>query len=200
MNRTLTLSAMAALALGATACQQQGTTVSENQPQAEELNVSDEPGVENMTASSAVPTAPAFAAAAAGSDLFEIESGKLAQAKGSSAGVKRFGAELVSEHTKSSNELKAAVARLQPPVALPTAPPIELQTKLQTLQGLSGEAFDRQFIADQTVSHKQTLTALNGYIASGDNPALREWAQRASGMVQKHLQQLDRMSTGNASQ
>ena len=47
---------------------------------------------------------------------------------------------------------------------------------------------------------KQTLTALNGYIASGDNPALREWAQRATGMVQKHLQQLDRMSTGNASQ
>ena len=200
MNRTLTLSAMAALALGATACQQQGTTVSENQPQAEELNVADEPGVENMTASSAVPPAPAFAATAAGSDLFEIESGKLAQAKGSSAGVKRFGAELVSEHTKSSNELKAAVARIQPPVALPTAPPIELQTKLQTLQGLSGEAFDKQFIADQIVSHKQTLTALNGYIAGGDNPALREWARRSTGMVQKHLQQLDRMSTGNASQ
>jgi putative membrane protein len=200
MNRIPTLTALAALTLSATACKQSSTTASQNQPQAEELNVADEPGVENMTAGAGATTPAAFAATAAESDLFEIEAGKLAEAKGSSAGVKRFGAELVSEHTKSSNELKAAVARLQPPVALPTAPPVELQTRLQTLQGLSGEAFDRQFIADQIVSHKQTLTAVNGYIASGDNPALREWARRSTGMVQKHLQQLDRMSTGNASQ
>lgn len=198
MTRTLSLTALAALTLGTAACKESGTTASQNQPQAAELNVADEPGVENMPASAAAPAPAAFAATAAGSDLFEIAADKLAQAKGASASVKSFGAELVDEHGKSSAELKAALAKVQPPIALPTAPPPDLQAKLQALQGLSGDAFDKQFIADQIASHQQALAAVNGYIASGDNPALREWARRATGMVQKHLQQLNRMSGNSA--
>ena len=195
MTRFVVFASVAALSLAAAACKEPDLTASQNEPQAAELNTPDDPGVANMAAPAGAPTAaPQFAAQAAGSDLFEIASGKLAQQKGESAGVKRFGEQLVEEHTKSSNELKAALAGVQPAIALPSAPPTELQARLQALQGLSGEQFDQRFIADQIASHQQTLAAVNGYIASGDNPALRDWARKATGVIQKHLQQLNRMS------
>jgi len=199
MIRTATLASVAALSLAAAACKEPTTTVTQNQPQAAELNSPDDPAIANLGANAAAPAgvptaAPQFAALAAGSDLFEIASGRLAQEKGSSTGVRNFGEQLVEEHTKSSNEMKAALANVRPPIPLPSAPPAELQAKLQALQGLSGEAFDRQFIVDQIASHQQTLAAVNGYIASGDNPALRDWARKTTGVIQKHLQQLNRMS------
>ena len=192
MKTLATLSAVA-LALGAAACKQEGTSVSANQPQTADQAVSDEPGVANLGGNAAVAGAPMtaqqFAETAAGSDLFEIESGKLAQQKGSSSAVKGFGNMLVEEHTKSSTELKAAAAKL-PGIALPVVPPPELQARLDALKGLSGEAFDRQFIADQTASHQQTLAALNAYVATGDAPPLKEHASKATGVVQKHLNEL----------
>jgi putative membrane protein len=199
MIRFALLASVAALSLTAAACKETTSTVTQNQPQAEEMNVPDDPGVANLSGSAAPAgaptTAPEFAALAAGSDLFEIASGKLAQAKGGSD-VKSFGAQLVEEHTKSSNEMKAALAHVRPAIPLPSAPPAELQARLQALQGLSGDAFDRQFIADQIASHQQSLAAINGYIAAGDNPALRDWARKATGTIQKHLQQLNRMTQG----
>jgi len=196
MTRFAMLASVAALSLAAAACKESTTTVSQNEPQAAELNVPDDPPVANLGAAApaGATTTPQFVALAAQSDQFEIASGKLAQARGESSGVKNFGAQLVEEHTKSSNELKAALAGVRPPVAPPGGPPAELAARLQALQGLSGEEFDRRFIADQIASHQQTLAAVNAYIASGDNPAVRDWARKATGVIQKHLQQLNRMS------
>lgn len=194
MHRIMTVAAAAALALGTAACKQEGTTVSNNVSGS--TDQTDEPGVANLGAAAA----PAgmqmdpqqFAETAAGSDLFEIQSGKLAQQKGSSAAVKSFGGMLVDEHTKSSNELKAAAAKV-PGIALPMLPPPPLQARIDALEGLQGEAFDRQFIADQIASHQQTLAALNAYAASGTAQPLKEHAARATGVVQKHLNELNQL-------
>ena len=48
--------------------------------------------------------------ATAASDMYEIESGKLAQTKATAPEVKAFGAMLVTDHGKSSADLKAAAA------------------------------------------------------------------------------------------
>nr|WP_294170001.1 DUF4142 domain-containing protein [uncultured Sphingomonas sp.] len=195
MTGKMTLAAVTALALGAVACKQEGTTVSNNVSGS--TDQTDEPGVANLGANAAAPggmqmNPQQFAETAAGSDLFEIATGKLAQQKGSSAAVKSFGGMLVDEHTKSSNELKAAAAKV-PGVALPVVPPPQLQARIDALNGLSGEAFDRQFIADQTASHQQTLTALNAYAATGTAQPLKEHAARATGVVQKHLNELNQL-------
>lgn len=194
MTRLMSLAAVAALALGAAACKQEGTTVSNNVSGS--TDQTDEPGVANLGANAAPGgmrmNAQQFAEAAAGSDLFEIATGKLAQQKGLSAAVKSLGATLVDEHTKASNELKAAAAKV-PGVALPVVPPPALQARIDALKGLQGEAFDRQFLADQIASHQQTLTALNAYAATGEAQPLKEHAAKATGVVQQHLNELNRM-------
>ena len=189
------LTIAAVLALGLAACQQPDTTVSNNQTQGQ----TDEAVVENL--GNAMPQAPGtvmpaaeFAATAAGRDLFEIASGRLAQQKGQSDAVKSMGEMLVEEHTKSSNELKTMLQGVTPPVALPTGPPPELQARIDALAALQGEEFDKQWVSEQIAVHQQTLAELNGYIAKGDSSTLKDWASRATGVVQKHLNELNQLN------
>lgn len=197
MTRIMTLAALGALALGTAACKQDATTVSNNVAGTPDGGT-DEPGVANLGASAAAPAGMAMSAqqfvdTAAGSDLFEIATGRLAQQRGSAAEIKAFGGMLVDEHEKASTELKAAAAKVSG-VAVPLVPPPELQARIDALRGLQGEAFDRQFIADQIAAHRQTLAALNAYAASGEAQPLKQHAARDSGVVQKHLNELKQLN------
>lgn len=182
------------LSIGLTACEQPGTSVSNNVAGTPDGG-SDEPGVENLGATAAPPAAPQspaeFVTALAASDLFEIEAGKLAQQKGQSDQVKGWGRMLVEEHTKASNELETILAGSNPQVTPPTTLPPDLQARLQQLQGLSGAEFDQRWLAEQTASHQQTLALLNGYLATAQPGPLKDHAAKATGTVQKHLNEFN---------
>src|SRR4051812_29873897 len=51
-------------------------------------------------------TTKGFVTAAATSDMYEVEAGKIAQERGQSAGVKDFGAQMVKAHTGTTEKLK----------------------------------------------------------------------------------------------
>jgi putative membrane protein len=175
-------------------CEQPGTTVTNNVSGTPDGGA-DEPGMENLTAS-AGPVysgqSPAqFVNALAASDLFEIQSGKLAQQKGQSAEVRGFGAMLVDEHTKASGELLALLGRSNPPITPPAVLPPDLQAKLQQLALLSGDQFDQRWLAEQTASHQQTLALVNGFLATAQPGPLKDHAAKATGIVQKHLNEFN---------
>src|SRR5438477_5349180 len=65
----------------------------------------------------------------AAGDHFEIQGGKLAQAKGASAAVKKLGARLVKDHSKSLKELQKVAAKLH--VTLPASPEPPMQWELK---------------------------------------------------------------------
>jgi putative membrane protein len=132
-----------------------------------------------------------FAAAVAASDLFEIESGKLAQERAASADVKAFGKQLVADHTKSTAELKAAAAKASPPVTLMPALDAEKQSMLDQLKAAKGADFDRLFIDQQTKAHQRALNLLQNYGGDGDQDGLRSFASGASKVVQSHLDHLN---------
>ena len=142
----------------------------------------------NMAAM-APTTAAGFATAIAASDMFEIESGKLAQANGTSEAVKSFGAMLVADHTKSSTELKAAAASASPAVTVPATLPPEQQAKLDALKAAKGADFDRLFGEQQVAAHQMALDTLRGYAAGGDNEGLKTFAAKTATVVEAHLKQ-----------
>src|SRR5438309_962383 len=78
------------------------------------------------------PSTPDFVKEAAISDLFEIESSKLAVDKGDEA-TKAFAQQMITDHTKTSSELKAAVAG-DPKDPIPTAVDSSHQSKLDKLR------------------------------------------------------------------
>jgi putative membrane protein len=138
--------------------------------------------------------AQTFANTVAGSDLFEIQSGKLAEARASSPQLKAFAAQLVADHSNSSAMLKAAAADANPPLSIPAALPPDLQSALGSLAGAKPQDFDAGFIDTQIQGHKKALEVLTQYAKEGGSPALRQFALKAIPVVQSHLAKLNGMN------
>lgn len=146
----------------------------------------------NMAGTDMAPmTAAAFVAAAAATDMYEIESGKLAQSMATMEECKKLGSKLVADHTKSSADLKAAAAAAS--VTVPAAMPAEQQAMIDALKAAKGPAFDKLFLEQQKEAHRKALATLNSYAAGGDVPSLKEFAGKTAPVVKRHLDMLESM-------
>jgi predicted outer membrane protein len=67
------------------------------------------------------PSTPDFVQQVAMSDLYEVDAGKIAAAKGQSDAVKQFGQHMVEAHAQTTAELKGVVEAEKIDVALPTS-------------------------------------------------------------------------------
>lgn len=132
-------------------------------------------------------TAQGFVNAAAASDKFEIESSKLAQTASSSAAIKKFANQMISAHTGSTLKLKGTLAGMSPPLTPDDTLAADQQQKLDSLKGLKGAAFDSAYASAQQEAHQKTLDTLKTYVASGDNPALKAFANGLIPTVTAHL-------------
>lgn len=130
-----------------------------------------------------------FANAAAASDLFEIRSSQLAARQARSAEVKSYAAMLIAEHTKSTNDLRAAAAQGTPAVTLAPALTAEQEANLTALAAAQGPAFDTLYAQVQVPAHENALATLRGYAERGDQAALRAFAAKTAPVVEKHLEQ-----------
>lgn len=193
MNKLLLAAAAGTLALSA--CKQEGTSISNNQTQ----GMTDEARVENRTVTAdsnlsmeAMASADqAYVQNAAASDQFEIETSRLALEKATLPSLKTYAQMMIDEHSKSTNELKAACC--QNGIAIPAALPADKQAKVDALRGLSGAAFDRQYLADQRAGHQDTLAKVNAYLAAAPAGPLKDHAAKVTGVVQKHLNSLEKI-------
>jgi putative membrane protein len=143
-------------------------------------------GAANDTAASPL-TAQGFANAAAASDRFEIESSQLAATNGSSAAVKKFATQMIAAHTASTAKLKSTLATQTPAITPDDTLNPEQQATLDSLKGQTGAAFDSAYAAAQVDAHTKALDALKNYSASGDNAALKGFADGLIPTVTSHL-------------
>lgn len=133
---------------------------------------------------------------AAMSDMFEIESGNLALERASADNTRSFAQMMVADHTASTRDLRAAVDRSGMQATLPTSLDAEHQARLDRLRNLQGEEFDREYMSQQMMAHRDALALHQGYAQNGDDAALREFAQQAVPVVQRHHDRLQREGAG----
>lgn len=185
MRYSIFLSAAAALALAA--CAQTETTEETAATETAETTAG-EPAATGAMAESAPGTAAGaqgFVDQAAASDMFEIEAGKLAQQKGTDPAIKAFGAMMVSEHTKSTADLKTAASEAGGLTVAPKLNPKQ-QSDFTALQGASGN-FDALYKQQQVAAHEAALALLQAQAASGDAAPLKAFAAKTAPVVEKHL-------------
>ncbi|WP_165842898.1 DUF4142 domain-containing protein [Phenylobacterium deserti] len=176
--RTIYLAATAACALSLAAC-------ASDMQSASSASAMGSPA--SAAAAAAAPTtATAFIAEAARSDMYEIQSSQLAQSKGSSQAVKDFAAQMIRDHTNSTQIVMAAAqqAGMNPP-----PPPLDARRAgmIRQLQGASGAAFDRMYLQQQLMAHQEALALHSGYAQNGDTPQLKAAAAQIAPIVQQHL-------------
>ncbi len=123
------------------------------------------------------PSTQDFVTKAAISDMAEIESSKLAVAKGD-AKDKAFAEKMIKDHTETSNELKQLVTSGKVKVNLPTAMDTAHQSNIDKLKGLSGAEFKKAYDGMQVSAHKDAVALFERYAKSGDNADLKAFARR----------------------
>jgi putative membrane protein len=133
------------------------------------------------------PSTADFVKQVAISDMFEIESNKLAQQKGNAA-EKTFASQMVTDHTKTSTELKGLVSGGKVKAELPMAIDSAHQSKLDKLKAASGEEFSSDFNSMQVSAHKDAVSLFERYAKGGDNADLKDWVGKALPALKHHLE------------
>jgi putative membrane protein len=131
------------------------------------------------------PTTNDFVQEAAISDMFEIQSSKVASTK-LSGPEKNFADQMVTDHTKTSAELSAGATGANVPI--PTAMDSSHQKMLDKLNSLSGDDFRKQYFGDQVSAHKDAVSLFERYGKGGDNPKLKDWASTTLPTLKHHLE------------
>jgi putative membrane protein len=135
-----------------------------------------------------------FYAKAAAGGMAEVETGKLAQAKGHSAAVRDFGEMMVRDHSRANDKLKQIAGRKK--IELPTEPDAKHKAKKQELEAASGATFDSAYIQAQVADHEATESLLKQQIESGTDAEAKAWARESLPTVTAHLQRARALASG----
>ena len=133
-----------------------------------------------------VTKAANFVTLVAASDMFEIQSSKIALQRSTNPDVKRFAQMMIDAHTKTTAALTRLVAG-QSNLSLPTALPSDLQSKLDQLGSVSPADFDSAYLNDQVDGHQSALNVFQRYAKDGDLEPLKQFAASTAPVIQQHL-------------
>lgn len=118
-------------------------------------------------------------------DLAEVEAGKLAQQKASSAEVKKFSQHMVDEHGKGMKEGES-LARSKGQ-EMPKSPAKKHQAAMKKLQGLSGDEFDRAYMKQMVQDHQEALKLVKDAAQNAKDAEIRAAAEKKAPIIQEHL-------------
>ena len=123
--------------------------------------------------------------------MMEVELGRLAVQRGSSAGVKQYGQEMVEDHTRANQELMQLA--MQKKVELPTEMSTQNTALIDRLSGLSGKSFDTAYKQAMIDSHNQAIALFQAQSQQGQDPQLKAWATQKLPKLQAHLDMVNQM-------
>jgi putative membrane protein len=143
------------------------------------------------------PSTQDFVTQAAISDLFEVESSKLAQ-QNADQKSKQFAAKMIKDHTATTNELKSLVRGGKVEATLPTEMDSSHKSKLDKLKGLKGAEFDKEYDDMQVSGHKDAVSLFERYSKGGDNAELKAFASKHLPHLREHLKMAEDLKKSGA--
>lgn len=133
-----------------------------------------------------------FLRKAAQGGIAEVQFGKLAAQKAASEDVKSFAQQMVDDHTEMNKDMEPVADNLG--VKLPSHLNKENQAEYEKLQGLSGEAFDNEYLTIMVRDHHKDLRAFRLEAANGQDPALKNVVSKGERMIHDHMKMVDKLA------
>lgn len=145
-----------------------------------------------VPAAAQVMTPTEYVATAGASDLYEITSSRVVLETTQDPKVREFAQMMVTHHTKSTADVKAAAARSRVRAAPPKLNPLQ-QELVTELRAENDVARDAAYVAQQKASHGQALNVQKAYAMEGTAPGLKSVAGAIVPVVEQHLTMLKAM-------
>ncbi|MCD2325211.1 DUF4142 domain-containing protein [Sphingomonas sp. IC-56] len=133
-------------------------------------------------------SAPGYMSMAASSDLFEIESSRLALQRSQNPQVRQFAQMMIDHHTRTTADLMAVARQtgMNPPPPQMLPPHMDAMARLQSAGPMD---FDAAYKREQIAAHQQALMLHQNYASQGDMEPFRMAASRTVPIIQSHLDQ-----------
>lgn len=123
---------------------------------------------------------------AAGAGLYEVEVSKLAASKAVSAEVKDYALMLAKHHGESNEALRRLAARKSVPLVAEI--PADKKARIEALQGLSGEGFDRAYVDRAGIQdHEADIRLFENMARDANDADLRAFAEKTLPALKEHL-------------
>lgn len=136
-------------------------------------------------AQSAPATTPeAFAAEAAASNMFEIESSQLALERSQEEMVRDFAQQMVTDHTAAGEKMKAAAG--QDGVTVPGTLMAAQKADLDALKAAGADGFDDAYIEAQIKAHDKAVALFQGFSQANASTALGKFAAETLPTLEEH--------------
>lgn len=126
-----------------------------------------------------------FVMEAAQGGMMEVELGRLAAQKASSAEVKAFGQRMVTDHSKANDQLMALAANKG--LTISKTLPADMQKEHDKLAGLSGAEFDRMYMQHMLKDHKKDVSEFEKESQKATDTGVRSFAQQTLPVLREHL-------------
>jgi putative membrane protein len=147
-------------------------------------------------ASAAKPAVPATSATLSSSErkfieeaarggVAEVELGKLAAQKGSSAEIKQFGQRMVNDHSKANDKLQQLASRKG--VTVPNEMDAASKREYDKLQKLSGAGFDQEYIKAMVQDHQKDVKDFQEEQKSAKDADLKTFVTTTLPTLEEHL-------------
>lgn len=151
---------------------------------------STETGVSPMSGVSATD----YVKLAADSDMYEIQSSRLALTKSKRDDVKAFAQQMITDHTGTTKALMAALKNNDRTIARPSTQLSSTNAaKLALLKKAPKATFDDMYLQQQAQAHQAAWALHKGYATDGTDPALKQVASTAVPVIERHLQHAKQM-------
>lgn len=138
------------------------------------------------SASEGSATDQAFLTRAAADGSAEVALGQLALQKSSSPQTKQLAQHIVDDHTKANEQLVALARQKQITVA--PEPDAAAKQKLDKLQKLDGDAFDRAYAQAMVKDHQQAVQLFTKASTGATDKDVKQFAAQTLPVLQNHLQ------------
>ena len=118
---------------------------------------------------------------------FQVDSGRIAEAKGTSPGIRSYANLMVSSHIPVADALNTILRRknITPSNTLLRG---AYDAMLFTLEADHGAAFDRNYVNGQVEYQKGNAALFEQEIQNGNDPDLRQFARETLPKIEDHLQ------------
>jgi putative membrane protein len=140
-------------------------------------------------ASSVNPADQQFLRKAAAGDLAEVELGKLAVQKALSNDVKKFGQQMIDDHSKASEHLKQLAGKKG--TRLPSNMEAGMQTEKNRLSRFSGDQFDNAYMAQMLKDHKQDVDDFRKESKTTQDREIRGFVTETLPILEDHLKKAE---------
>jgi putative membrane protein len=136
-----------------------------------------------------------FMTEAADARMMNIEQGKLAKEKGSTAAVRQYGEWMISDQTRLLKELRILAAEKN--IMLPSTLSNKKAKALEDLREKEGEKFDKEFIQMMTIDHRRDVRGFDDATDFKDKD-IQKFATTNLPMIQSHLDKIRQIEDAGA--